>query len=213
MNVFRSHHDRNAIKFRDAGFKRILRTHWVAPHEPGAMCTGATSSDLWYEDLCTEPREIRPLDLSDEQPKPAVGKRVIHTQHSEIYDMCFVQDGDKQLLVVAAGKEGLFAYNTETDALEWKMDGTQPGMEKDIVAYGVTTDGRGHLFMGDRMYGNYCIQMFSVSDGSYLGCLVKGIVGEPVSIRWCAKSSSLLILSNDVWNCYLKVIKVAEICT
>ena len=34
--------------------------------------------------------------------------------------MCLVQDGDKQLLVVALGHDGVVAYNIEEDKLEWK---------------------------------------------------------------------------------------------
>ena len=41
-----------------------------------------------------------------------------------------------------------------------------------LKAMGVTTDERGHLFVTDHY--NHRIQMFSVSDGQYLGCLVIG---------------------------------------
>ena len=41
-------------------------------------------------------------------------------QKSEMYDMCLVQDGHKQLLVVALGHDAVVAYNLEEDKLEWK---------------------------------------------------------------------------------------------
>ena len=107
--------------------------------------------------------------------------------------MCYVQNGGKEFLIIAAGREGVFAYNTLLDKLEWKVDGTLPEMKKDIAAYGVATDGHSHLFVAD--YDNRCIQMFSASDGSYLRCLVvKGAksLGQPDKIRWCEKSSFLL---------------------
>ena len=73
------------------------------------------------------------------------------------------------------------------------MDGTPVGMEKDMAAYGVTTDGRSRLYIAN--YDNCCIQMFSASDGSYLTCLVvKGAksLGCLDKIRCCKKSSRLL---------------------
>ena len=142
------------------------------------------------------------MDLSGAELKPAEGKHVIHTEQTNIEDMCFVENGQKQLLVVADGKEGLFAYNTATDELEWKKDGH---LSENIIAMkpmGVTTDGRGHLFVTD--CGNHCIQMFSVSDGQYLGYLVIENIGSfdrskifrfPYRIRWCEETSSLICTS------------------
>ena len=100
------------IRFRDVeNLDRVLYTHSVAPYQPGRMCTGATPSTLMYVNLSTIPVQVHCLDLSGSDPKPAVGKPVIHTQQGWIDDMCCVKDGDKQLLVLAA-EEGLHAYNT-----------------------------------------------------------------------------------------------------
>ena len=181
------------LEFYDAsGLFKPLYTHVVAPHEPVMLCA-AKSSALLYVDWSKIPFEVQWWDLSDAQPKPAAGKRVIHTQQRNIRDMCYVQNGGKELLIIAAGREGVFAYSTLLDKLEWKVDGTLPEMKKDIAAYGVATDGHSHLFVAD--YDNHCIQMFSASDGSYLRCLVvKGTksLGQPDKIRWCEKSSFLL---------------------
>ena len=169
--------------------KTTLRTY-LLPVTPGVLCTAAPSS-LLYVDLSTCPREVHWLDLSDGQ-KPAAGKRVIHTIQFEIRDMCFTQDRDKQLLIVAGEGGMLSAYNTETDELEWKVEEKLPGKKIDVR--GVTTDGRGHLFVSDRMYDSKCIQMFSVSDGSYMGSLRTGTdtLGSPSCICWCEHMSSLL---------------------
>ena len=109
--------------------------------------------------------------------------------------MCFVEVGHKRLLIVVSGDEGLFAYNTETDKLEWKVNRKLSKMEHDMTAMGVTTDGHGHLFVTDRH--NHCIQMFSVSDGSYMGFLETGddTLRCPSLICWCENMSSLL----SVW--------------
>ena len=116
-----------------------------------------------------EPFEVYRLDLSESKPKLAAEKQVIHTQQTFIGDICFVHYGDKQLLVVAARDAGLFAYNAGTDKLEWKVEGKVTGMERALDALGVTTNGRGHLFVAD----DKCIHMFSTSEGQYLGRLIK----------------------------------------
>ena len=172
------------------------------------MCAG-TQSTLLYEDRSKSPREVHWLDLNDAQPKPADGKRVIHTEQTNIDDMCFSESAEKQLLVVAGGDKGLFAYNTDTDELEWKIGGHLSGHLIAMHTMGVTTDGRGHLFVTDTY--NHCIQMFSVSDGQYLGFLVIDIAETlrsrhlkstceqifrfPWRIRWCEETSSLICTS------------------
>ena len=106
--------------------------------------------------------------------------------------MCCSQDENKQLLVLAAGN-GLFAYNTNTGKLEWKVDRKLPGMEKDMDCVGVTTDKRGHLFVCDWKNGNRCIHLFRASEGQYLGCLMKDEEEhDPGRIHWCEKSSCLI---------------------
>ena len=197
------------IEFRDmSDLGRVILSHFVAPHKPGRMCTALTPSTLLYSDMSKSPREIHCLDLSGSEPQPAAGKPVIHTKQNRIRDICYVKDGDKQLLVVAAKQEGIHAYNTITDRLEWSANGKLPGMGKEMSATGVTTDGRGHLFVADYNGGNICIQMFSTA-GQYLGCLIKDEdLGSPARIQWCDETSSILAAfhKNSKWN--LNVIHV-----
>ena len=209
------------IQFRDANdLRRILYTHSVAPHEPGVMCA-ATPSILLFVAASKKPREVHWLDLRGTQPKPAAGKNVIRVRRKFTDDICFVQRGKKQLLIVVAAAEdddgdgyddddGVFAYNTVRDKLEWKADGKPPGMKKNMKATGATTDGRGHLFVGDWMYGNKCIQMLSASDGQYLGCLMNDVegLGHPGKICWCEKTSSLVAACSLSGKWDLKVINV-----
>ena len=181
----------------------------MAPHKPGKLLYTAASSTLLYEDKSKTPHEVHWLDLSGTLPKPAAGKRVIHTQEHYFCYMCFVQFIDKQLLVVACG-EGLFAYDTGTDKLAYKVSGRCSGMEKDIHPMGITADGRGHLFVCDWLYGNNCIQMFSASDGQYLGCFMKDeeILGTPAKMYWCEKTSSLVVLCLLRKKYHLKRLKI-----
>ena len=105
---------------------------------PGAL-VAATPSLLLCVDVSKTPRDVYWLDLSGKVPTPdafrqnkslnnhnniwksAVGKKIIHTQLDRIDDMCFLQNGDKQLLVVANYDEGIFVYNTDADRLGLTM--------------------------------------------------------------------------------------------
>ena len=181
------------IEFRDVkDFNKVLHSHSVVPHKPGSLATIGAST-LIFVDGSKKPYEVYWLDLSESKPKLTAGKHVIHTQLNEVSDISFGQVGDKHLLIVAARQAGLFAYNTETDKLEWKVDGKVSGREKALDAHGVTTDEHGHLFVAD--YNNECIQMFSTSEGQYLGCLIKGveIIGVPARVYCSAETSSLLV--------------------
>ena len=177
----------------------------MAPHRPTLMCS-ATSSTLLYE----SDNEVYCLDLSESQPK-AAGRKCVTCidSHNILFDMCFDQDGDKPLLIGAHDHDGVSAYNTETDKREWAWKGKLPGMEADICASGVATNGRGHLFVADSK--NCCIQMFSVSKGYYMGCVMKDVetFGCPYCIRWCENTSSLICLclfKPRAW--FLKVLDV-----
>ena len=122
--------------------------------------------------------------------------------------MCVIHDVDKQLLVVAADIEGLFAFNIATGNLEWKVDEKVPGMEQTIDANGVTQVGRGHLFVADR--NNGCVQMFSLSDGQYPGPLKKGLetISDPGSVHWSPETSSLVVACYFQGKWQLNVINV-----
>ena len=70
---------------------------------------------------------------------------------------------------------------------------------------GLTCDERDHLFVCDFDKGNRCIQMFSLPDGDYLGCLIRegeqGL-GTPAFLCWWKAMSSLAVLhvKNRQWQ-------------
>ena len=200
------------IEFRDANdLSRVLATYSVAPQRPSKLCAANMSTLLFVTgSQYKEPYQVHWLDLTATQLKPAAGKRVIHPQVKLLDDMCFVQYEGKKLLVIAANLEGVCAYNTVLDKLEWKVHGKLPGMEITMAACGVNMDGYGHLFVTDLSYGNGCIQMFSVSGGQYLGCLMKDmkVLGEPIRVQWYEKTSSLLTMYYLKKKVYLKMINV-----
>ena len=185
---------------------KILVIASVAPRKPGVLCTGPSKSLLLYEYWTKSPREVCWLDLSAALPKPAAEKRVILPEQEEIRDMCFLHHREKELLITVDGDGKIYAYDTQTNKLEWKIDGKLPGMEGNMQTFGITSDGRGHLFAAD--YGNMYIQMFLVSDDQYLGYLIidKEKLRSPVRVKWCEKLSSLLYINSWHWGNYLNAI-------
>ena len=105
-------------------------------------------------------------------------------------------------------KNGITAYNMQTNTLEWMVRGKPGGMTNDLDAWGITTDGCGHLFVCD--WANACVQMFNV-DGDYLGPVLKEgeqSLGTPGRIRWC-KSLSSFVLAHKKKECWeISLVKV-----
>ena len=116
-----------------------------------------------------------------------------------------VQNGAEELIIATTSKDGIYCYRTTTKSLKWRVAGKLPGMQKVLYPVHITTDGRGHLFVSDGVNGNRCIQMFSVSDGQYMGCLTKegeqGL-GHPNTICWHSASHSLavVLLMDCFWS-------------
>ena len=107
---------------------------------------------------------------------------------------CLLDRESKQLIITARGNDGLTAFsNVRSGRLEWNMKGELPGMTKSMCAEGVTTDGRGHIFVCD--VRNKYIHMFTTA--GYKKAIWKGDeqgLGRPLSIRWCDKTSSLNVI-------------------
>ena len=108
--------------------------------------------------------------------------------------MCLVTHGKKDLLVTTHSYGGIHAYIVGTDHLEWRVSNTVGGHQPGSMnAVGITTDGRGQLFVCDT--NNSCIQMFS-TDGTFLGTVLKSgeeRFGIPRKIGWCNKRKSAVI--------------------
>ena len=200
------------IEFRDVkDLKTVIQSHSVVHYKPHRLFTSSSPFVILYDVQAKSPREVQLLDCSGSEPKPVDGKNVICTKQTNISDMCVVQGGDRELLVATdGGKHGgrVCAYNTATDELEWSVKGKLEGMQKEMGVRGVTTDGRGHLFLCD--LDNSCIQLFC-TDGRYLGVLMRqgehGL-GRPFDIRWCVATSSLVVGHSMRRERYISFIKV-----
>ena len=142
--------------------------------------------------------EIHWLDCSTIPPKEISQNNIIFPAENTVREMCFVKEESnrKRLIIVTAGStEGIYAYNVDTKSLEWKKE------VKGMKQAGIVSDGHGHLFICD--WDNKCIHMLSVSDGYYLGCLIKrgeqGL-GSPTWGVWSAVTSSLIVAHTRDWK-------------
>ena len=172
--------------------KEVKLSYSVAPHRPATLCT-STPSTLLYEDRFMHLCEIRYLDCSESQPKST---SVMHTQQSQILDMCCIQHNDKQLLITSRDFDGgIYAYNTDTKTLEWIVKGKLPGMRHDISVEKITTDECGRIFVCD--INNMSIQMLT-PEGTYLGVALTSeqiVGGKPLRLGWGKKWSCLVLAS------------------
>ena len=180
---------------------KIILSHSVAPHEPRGLCA-LSPSVMVYVDHTEARCRLHWLDC--DEPKPKSGVLVRNMTHVGEADslLCCVRDGETRLLIFGS-QDGIFAYNLETEKVRWK----QPGLEKLMDVRGVITDGRGRLYVCD--FTNYAIQMFSVSDGQYLGCLIKAgdqDLWRPWRVEWCETRSSLIVVQDTGWKWIISTI-------
>ena len=202
--------DETCIEFRDTNdLSKIIYTQSVAPHNPGALCA-VNSFMLLYEDRSKTPCHIHWLDCNESKPKLLIGKSLT-TSLQYIADMIGVRNGTDELIIGNGEQNVIHCYSTTTKSLKWSVSGNLPGLQKALCAVGFATDRRGHLFVSDGFNGNSCIQMFSVSDGQYLGCLIKegeqGL-GYPNRICWHSASHSLVVARQVGVFWYLSMINM-----
>ena len=164
-------------------------------------------SVLMYKDGTKKPPEIHWIDCSTIPPKEISQKNIILNTEIIFRDMCFVKEEAKSrnglLIVAAGGPQGIHAYNANTNSLEWNKE------INGIKQAGVASDTHGHLFVCDG--DNECIHMLSVSDGQYMGCLIKqgdqGL-GAPLWGTWSEEISSLIVAHAKGDKRVISVVKV-----
>ena len=191
------------IEFREIGsLDKVVLSYQVRQCRPGRMCTSSSASSssssksmLVYVDHKKHPHEAKWLDCTKSPPEPAEDAGSVHVQHDLVWDLCctFVKNGKQRLLITTGGFDGINAHNAETDKLEWSLKGGISGVEDEMTAEGVTSDGRGHLFVCDE--NNKCVHVFTTS-GDHVGAVLRegeqGL-GRPRLIHWCDCSSSLIV--------------------
>ena len=113
--------------------------------------------------------------------------------HYSVDDSTHVTHNKLEYLVTAEGTRGVAMYTRDFLRHEWRVAGKPFRLEKEIHAKTVTTDGRGNIYLYDS--ANKCILLFH-TDGTYRDVLVRESeydLGSIRKIRWCRKSSALVV--------------------
>ena len=177
---------------------KIISSQTIRPHLPFKLAT-ASPSTLILNDDSTYPRSVRWFDCNDMKLKDKSIQLL--QKFTKVYttDITCARDGGEEFLI-SSHWAGIFSFKTRTGQLKWSVEGRLPGMKEDLYAYRITSDDHGNLFVCDT--ANKCMQMFSVSDGRYLGCLFRegehGF-GKPWEVCWCEEMSSLLVADDQGW--------------
>ena len=182
----------------------VMHSFSTEPYKPLLLCASSPSL-LLYEDR--SPRHVRWLDCTTLPPKPPSGRSITSTNTEDKYwDLCVVEHGDIELLVVVYSDNRVDAYNLDADKLQWAT--SIPELEKPVRICAITTDGRGQLFATDPR--NRCVHVLS-TDGTYIGVLIKqgeqGL-GKPMFSYWSSKYSSLIVFHGKGREDRISVIKL-----
>ena len=178
------------IEFRPVDdLQQVVHSLEVSPHQPYHICAVTSSpSQLLYCDYKTN--KIHRVDCSTAPPTPQGEIPIVHDGQKYVWDMC--TSGD--LLVVARGHDGVFAYTLDGGELKWKVSGRLLEMQLDIYVHGVTADDQGHLFVCD--VKNRCVHALFGPDGKHLGMVVREEeqgLGKPYMAAWHSDSASLVV--------------------
>ena len=160
---------------------------------PGRMCSRGPNNILYLN----HPGGVTNLHCAS-SPR-GTGTSFQDTIPCSISDMCCTHNASGTLLIVGSGN--LSAYNCSFGKAAWFVNGAIGNMDKEMCIGSVTTDRHGHIFVCD--WANSSIHKFS-TDGVYLGCVLKAGeagFGKPCRLRWCLKTSSLVIVhkKNDLF--------------
>ncbi len=125
--------------------------------------------------------QVQQLDCSTDPPQT----QTVVAEGQDLGDLtlshCTEFKGE-WLCICAEGcyRSSISCFDADTFQRKWKRDGAPPA---NLEVSAITSDGR-CIYVADS--GNACVQMFSLSDGQYLGRLLEGEGrGKPRCITWC----------------------------
>ena len=165
-------------------------------HQPERLYS-PSGAKLLYEDCSKVPRQIRWLDCSI---SPPLVTDVTTTEQQTLHHLCFVDGGAGQrLLIVCDSKQGVCAYNVISNQLTWRTKSAEIKLKRNewqMSAQGVAADEESfYLYVCD--VNNRCLQMFSMTDGRYMGALLsddgKPLLGHMTCISWCKDTQSIAV--------------------
>ena len=168
----------------------------TGPHQPERLYS-PSGAKLLYEDCSKVPRQIRWLDCSI---SPPLVTDVTTTGQHTLHDLCFVDSGaGKRLLIVCDSKQGVCAYDAISNQLAWRAKSTEIKLKRNdwqMSAQGVAADEESfYLYVCD--VNNRCVQMFSMTDGRYMGTLLpddgEPLLGDMTCISWCKDTQSIAV--------------------
>ena len=123
--------------------------------------------------------------------------------------MSYMKHINENLLAISVGN-GMQTFQLDTGLVKWWKKYIQlPGQNENCKPYCLAADRKGRLFVTD--LSNKCIQMFSVSDGQYLGCFIKegeqglGVLGK---ICFSASTSQLVVSHRKDEKIHIAVLNV-----
>ena len=170
----------------------------IQSDRPVLVCRGLSESLLVYLERYisrvtnnTSPQVINVMDCSVIPPKPCTVASL--EQRHSVWDMCCVQHGQKQLLVIVDGT--VSAYDLEWGELEWVHG-------EGMFAQAVTADTNGHLFVCDT--ASKSVRLFSAA-GVVMGTVISSSprgIGTPVKIDWSEELSSLIVVHTKDYDTY-----------
>ena len=99
--------------------------------------------------------------------------------------MCVTKLNDTYLIVSCPTRDWLYAYNIETNKIQWDKGHAEHKM---LTPNSITVTRNGHMFLANREKA--WIEMFS-ADGRYMGKLMR-LPGAGF-LRWNDKTSSLVV--------------------
>ena len=171
----------------------MILTHTV--ESPPYILCAFTPSTLLYASRSVGQSEVRRLDTSVSPPKLIKKNRFLVEKN--LNDMCPVHLENRNLVVTThaeVDEEGFSICAHDPDEKRRKWSVTESLAEEPLSPQGLTTDGKGQLYVCD--YNSTCIQIFSTG-GTYKGVLLRqgqqGL-GIPRSVRWCSSKSLLVVL-------------------
>ena len=185
------------IEFRKlSDLSEIVYTYSSAPHHIGTICA-ASPSTLVYSDNCPQPCEAHLLDCSGSEP------RLVDWNYKPDIDfrnICVVKEEGK---LVVFHCDGLLVKNFDSGELQWS--------KQLAPIYGICTDGQSHLFIIVGSRGDSCIQLYRVSDGENLGCILRA--GEKgfediCGICWIHETASLVVAHRKDDQCLFSIVRL-----
>ena len=149
-------------------------------------------------------------DMNDIPVVPETMQDYLNRYQRSFRDMCCACEGRVKIFSLGCNHYVKFvsAYSAKAKTL-WTLPDFQPdGMKHEMNPSGITTDGRGHLFICDT--ANECIQIFD-TDGTYLcpvDCNGKLKLGPPERIDWSETESALVVTHTGYKKCFISVLNV-----